>query len=165
MPYKNCTDISLKPIRTEDKEWVIEFTRTQWASDIIISRGKVHNVANLKGIIAYKGNTRVGIITYNIEEKNCEIITLNSLEENRGIGTLLLKEVEKIARSKRITRIWLITTNDNIMALQFYQKKSFNIKAIYPNIIREYRLLKPEIPIIAENGIEIRDEIELEKVL
>lgn len=60
-------------------------------------------------------------------------------------------------------RIWLITTNDNLNALGFYQKRGFRIKAVYPGAVDEARRIKPEIPLAASNGIPIRDEIELEK--
>lgn len=107
----------------------------------------------------------MGLLTYNIENEECEIITLNSLIENIGIGTYLLRSLESFMQSKKVKRIWVITTNDNLDALRFYQKKGFRIKAIYTDAIKESRKLKPEIPILGFYDIEIRDEIEIEKKL
>jgi RimJ/RimL family protein N-acetyltransferase len=62
-------------------------------------------------------------------------------------------------------RVWLITTNDNSDALKFYQKAGFRIVAVHRDAVALARRLKPEIPLVGENGIPIRDEIELELVL
>ncbi|MGD8245715.1 MAG: hypothetical protein PVG25_02965 [Anaerolineae bacterium] len=59
-------------------------------------------------------------------------------------------------------RIWLITTNDNLAALRFYQRRGFSLVAVHPGAVDQARTLKPEIPAIGHSGIPIRDEIELE---
>ena len=136
-----------------------------WASIRIVSKGKVHDANDLPGIIAIYKNNRVGLIIYNIIGNECEIVSLNSLKENIGIGTALLKQIERISTLKGCKRLWVITTNDNIDALRFYQKKDFRIVAIHLNALEQSRKLKPEIPVLGSNDIEIRDEIELEKTL
>jgi len=136
-----------------------------WISTKIVSKGKVHDANELPGIIAIHKNHRVGLLIYNIVGNECEIVSLNSLKENVGIGTALLKEIERISTLKGCKRLWVITTNDNIDALRFYQKKGFKIVSIHLNALEQSRRLKPEIPILGSNDIEIRDEIELEKIL
>jgi ribosomal protein S18 acetylase RimI-like enzyme len=59
------------------------------------------------------------LITYIIRENECEIISLDSLEERKGFGTLLIEKVEQAAKEKQCTCIKLITTNDNLYALKF----------------------------------------------
>jgi hypothetical protein len=62
--------------------------------------------------------------------------------------------------------LWLISTNDNLNALKFYQKRGFSLVKLYKNAVNETRKkIKPEIPLIGENGIPIRDEVELEILL
>ena len=136
-----------------------------WASTRIVSKGKVHDTNELPGIIAIHKNNRVGLIIYNIIGDECEIVSLNSLKENIGIGTALLKEIERFSTLKSCKRLWAITTNDNIDALRFYQTKGFKIVAIHLDALEQSRRLKPEIPFLGSNDIEIRDEIELEKTL
>ena len=62
-------------------------------------------------------------------------------------------------------RVWLITTNDNLDAIRFYQRRGFMISAIYKNALEFSRKLKPSIPTIGRYGIYMRDEIEFEKQL
>lgn len=63
----------------------------------------------------------IGLVTYDIKDDSHEIISLDNLEENRGIGTMLLHQVEQAAQSANKHKVSLITTNDNVHALLFYQ--------------------------------------------
>ena len=90
---------------------------------------------------------------------------MNSLAEGVGIGSALMEALKKIAVKAGCKRIRAITTNDNTAALRFWQKRGFTLAALYPNSIEESRKLKPEIGLFGDDGIPIRDEIELEFVL
>jgi hypothetical protein len=60
-------------------------------------------------------------------------------------------------------RIWLVTTNDNLEALRFYQRRGFVLSRLRPGAVDKSRAsLKPQISTTGEFGIPIRDEIELE---
>jgi ribosomal protein S18 acetylase RimI-like enzyme len=106
-----------------------------------------------------------GLVTYHIAGNGCEIVTLDSLRPSLGIGTTLIESVKAAAGAAGCRRLWLITTNDNLHALGFYQKRGFRLAAVHPGAVNESRKLKPEIPLIGNDGIPIRDEIELEIVL
>jgi N-acetylglutamate synthase-like GNAT family acetyltransferase len=107
----------------------------------------------------------VGLITVHIGEKECEITTLDSLDESIGVGTALVEAVENWAREAGIERLWLVTTNDNLEALKFWQKRGYELVSVHRNAIADARRIKPQIPITGLNGITIRDEIELEKLV
>jgi N-acetylglutamate synthase-like GNAT family acetyltransferase len=109
--------------------------------------------------------TRVGLITYCIDAEQCEIVTLNSMVERIGVGSALVDAVTNAAASAQYRRVWLITTNDNVDALRFYQKRGFALAAIHRNAIEYSRRIKPEIPPLGMHGIPLRDEIELELLL
>ncbi len=157
--------IKVRILNDNDTEFVNQTIRENWNSNLIVTLGKMHYADKLPGFIASVNKKKLGLITFNIENNECEIITLNSLESNIGIGTALLRTVEKYASKMRCKRLWVITTNDNTDALRFYQKKGFKIKKIYRDSIEISRRLKPEIPKYGINDIEILDEIELEKLL
>jgi hypothetical protein len=61
--------------------------------------------------------------------------------------------------------LWLITTNDDLRALGFYQKRGMSLVMVYRNAMDLARKLKPQIPLVGLNCIPFRDEIELEMVL
>lgn len=152
----------IREIREDDREWINNFIQEQWGSLVVVSRCVLHHPADLPGFIWENNGVRKGLLTYKINQNECEIVTLNSQVEYRGIGTALIESVRKEAVKMGCNRIWLITTNDNMKAIRFYQKRGFVLVAVHRNAIEESRKLKPEIPRLGTDGIPIRDEIEME---
>ena len=107
----------------------------------------------------------MGLVTYNIQEGSCEIVTLNSTYPSCGVGTALIQAVKDITIKSGCKRLWLITTNDNVNASRFYQKRGFVLVAVHRNALEQSRKLKPEISMIGYHGIPLRDEIEMEMML
>ncbi len=150
----------------EDNEWAKEYLRNQWGSDVMVVHGKRYITAEQPMFIALLERMRAGIVTYQIDAKtrSCEILSLDSLYEGVGVGSALIQAVKVVAVEAGCKRLWLITTNDNIKALQFYQRRGFRMVKIHLDAVNESRKIKPEIPMIAENGIPLQDEIEFEMV-
>jgi GNAT superfamily N-acetyltransferase len=96
--------------------------------------------------------------------RQCEILTLHAGEQWRGAGTALTEAVGQLARRQGCARLWVITTNDNVDALRFYQRRGFCLVRVHRGAVdRSRAALKPEIPPMGAYGIPLRDEIELEK--
>lgn len=157
--------LQILPLDEGLRRWAAAILIEHWGSTSIVTRGRIHKADRLPGFVALWNGEPAGLLTYRIEGTECEIVSLNSLREGLGIGSALLQAVEKAARKANCTRLWLITTNDNLPAIGFYQRRNFAIAAVYPNALAESRRLKPEIPLIGRDGIPLRDEIELEKPL
>ncbi|MBD8028393.1 GNAT family N-acetyltransferase [Ureibacillus sp. Re31] len=147
------------------KERVIAFFKEHWGSpQMVISTG-IYDCSTLEGFAVLKEEKIIGLITYVIQNGECEIISLDSVEEGKGIGSALVQEVERLALKEKCKVLKLVTTNDNLLALKFYQKRGFLLSQIFNNAVEKARKLKPEIPFIGNDGIPIRDEIELKKPL
>ena len=157
--------ITVRPIIKNDKEWIARVITQWWGSTDVVTRGKLLSVTTLPGFLAVLKEKPVGVVTYKITGRECEIVTLNSLRRAKGIGARLLDEVKKVALSSRCKRLWVITTNDNMRALRFYQTHGFSLVAVHRDALEHSRRLKKEIPLIGQDGIPLRDEIELEMLL
>jgi ribosomal protein S18 acetylase RimI-like enzyme len=144
------------------RNWAREYLQESWGSGGIVSRGNLYQAGALPGFIALWEEEPSGLLTYNIVDNACEIVTLNSLIEKKGVGSALIEAVRRQAILRGCSRVWLITTNDNVEALRFYQRRGFELVAVHRNAIEHSRTLKPSIPLIGNHGIPIRDEIELE---
>lgn len=155
---------TIRKIEKEDRDWIHRWLIFQWGAEIVISHGVVFHPADLPGFIAIDSASQepVGLITYIFDEDNCEIITLDSLREGIGIGNALIEAVKNYARSAGCSRLFLVTTNDNVYSLRFYQKRGFRVKKIHVGTADRAREKKPEIPLVGYFGIPIHDEIELE---
>lgn len=140
--------------------------RERWGSSKIATRGRLVDASVLPALVAVAdGGEHLGLLTYEVRDGQCEIVTLDSLQSGIGIGQRLLRAVFERAREAGVSRVWLITTNDNSNALRFYQKAGFRIAAVHRDAVTLSRRIKPEIPLTGEDGIPIRDEIELEIML
>lgn len=155
----------IRPLDETFKSWAHGLIDRKWGSPGIVTRGKLHETTKLSGFVAVENDTPIGLITFHIVENECEIISLNSLKEKQGVGSLLVDAVTKKARTSGCQRVLVITTNDNTNALRFYQKRVFHIRVVYPNALEVSRKIKPTIPLVGIDGIPLRDEIELEIIL
>lgn len=151
-----------RKLHTSDRSWINEFIKENWGSGIIVVREKCYIPAELQGFCAEMQEEKIGLITYKFENDECEIVSLDSKLEKIGIGTKLISLVIEEAKKNNCTKIKLITTNDNIEAISFYKNRGFSLVQIYPNSMAANRLIKKEIPLIGNNGIPIKDEIEFE---
>jgi len=158
------TTFKIRSIEKDDRAWVTGLLKEWWEGPKIVTRGRVHEADQLPGFVSvYKGE-RAGLITYEMTGKECEIVTMNSLAEGKGVGSALIDAVKDVAMKGGCKRLWLITSNDNTKAIRFWQKRGFSLAAVYPGAIDRLRKLKPEIPPTGNDGIPIRDEIELEMI-
>ncbi|MCJ0968251.1 GNAT family N-acetyltransferase [Mammaliicoccus sciuri] len=157
----------MRVVHTNDinKQVLIDLFIDNWGDDERVVSSGTYQLSDLPGFVAYDETEIIGVITYIIRNDQIEIISLDSFRENVEIGSQLLKKLEEISEKKDITKISVITTNDNLNALKFYQKRGYNITKVIPNAVEKARKQKPSIPQFAENGIPIRDEILLEKYL
>jgi ribosomal protein S18 acetylase RimI-like enzyme len=159
------TQIEVEPLRPSDLPWAREFWREHWGAEIVVTRGRIHRIEEVEGMVARAQGVIAGLITYRVRDGACEVVSLDSLREGLGIGSLLMDAVRKEARRRGCFRLWLITTNDNRAAIRFYEKRGFLLTAVHRNAVEESRRLKPSIPLTGIDGIPIRDEVELEMLL
>ncbi|WP_313376569.1 GNAT family N-acetyltransferase [Chishuiella sp.] len=151
----------IKRVNKDLKSNVKKIFTECWNTDFMVSKSKVHYIDNLESFVYIKNKEIIGIITFTIDNNEIEIVSLDSFIENKGIGTALINEVIELFRSYEYNKLWLITTNDNLNALKFYQKRGFIITDIYINAIEKSRKLKPSIPILGYDNIAILHEIQL----
>lgn len=157
--------MEIKIISSENRTQINEFIIAHWFSTDMVIRGKVFDMTILDGYATYENEKIIGLITYRLEDNECEIMSLDSLKEKKGVGTALLSKVIKIAKENKCEKIKLITTNDNINAIRFYQKRGFDMAKLYPNAVDISRKLKPSIPLLGDFDIPLNHEIEFQMYL
>ena len=139
-----------------DDEWLKAFLGEFWGGPELIVRGVAVNVLGMPALIAgeYEG---IAIFS----QQPAELLLLHALREGRGIGTALLDAVMAHLRERGATELRVMTTNDNLRALRFYQRRGFRLKGLRPGAVDDARRRKPQIPFYGADGIPMRDEIEL----
>jgi ribosomal protein S18 acetylase RimI-like enzyme len=135
-------------------------------SERVARKGVMLDPRDHPALLAEENGSLIGVLTYVIDGDSCEVLTLHSSPQWRGAGSALIREIERVADEHGCKRLWLVTTNDNVDALRFYQRRGFRLAALHKGEVDRSRAdLKPEIPDIGAHGIPLRDELELEKEL
>ncbi len=150
---------------TGDAGRLVALWTDHFGSPRIVARGRERDPLALDGFVAEEAGLLLGAVTFLRDGAEIEIVTLDSAIENRGAGTALLDAVAALAKAEGGRRLFLVTTNDNIRALRFYQRRGWDMVALHRDAATQARKLKPEIPLTGEDGIPIRHEIEFELVL
>lgn len=152
----------IKEVGKEDRPLVASFISESWSSPLSVSRGRIFDTTDLPGFLYKEDGKVVGLATYHLDQEDCEIVTLNSHLNNRGLASHLIDRVIEMAKKHNCKRVWLITTNDNTHAMRFYQKRGFEWAGFHKNAMEHSRKLKPEIPQLGNDDIPIKHEIEFE---
>lgn len=142
---------------------LISYFQAHWQSTRLAISGELIDLMQFPAIVL-SDPSPVGILSYRFVKKTIEILSLTSEFPGQGIGSKLLESIESLAADHSCRSIHLVTTNDNLAALKFYQRRGYSLQALYPHAVEFGRLIKPEIPKEA-NGIPIKDELLLVKNL
>ena len=103
----------------------------------------------------------IGVLTYEIAGDAIEVVSIEADPLRLGTGTALLAAAVNLGFAEGLARLWLVTTNDNVDALRFYQRRGLHILEVRPDGVARSREVKPSIPLIGSYGIPMRDEIVL----
>ena len=149
----------------KDQSWIEQLLDERWGGGgRIVVHGEVFDAKRLPAIVA---GEQEGLATYQVRSANdrklAELITFDALTPQCGVGTALIEGLFSKLRAEGVEVLRVTTTNDNLDALRFYQRRGFRIIAVRPGAVNESRRIKPSISAIGEYGIPIRDEIELER--
>ena len=149
----------------ESRDAVADFLRRH-NSLAVARRGELVEALRHPAMLAWADDELVGVATYVVDGEACELLTLHADMRLTGVGTALVEAVRARALDAGCGLLWVVTTNDNVDALRFYQRRGFRLARLRTGAVDQSRdTLKPEIPAIGDHGIPLRDEIELEMSL
>jgi GNAT superfamily N-acetyltransferase len=157
--------VKVRPRQAADQAAAREFL-AQRSSLRVARLGELMHPLDQPAFVAVAADGQLlGMLTYVPgQDRQCEILTLHAHEQWHGAGTALIEAVGQLARRQGCTRLWVITTNDNVDALRFYQRRGFCLVRVHRGAVdRSRATLKPEIPAAGAYEIPLHDEIELEK--
>ena len=118
------------------------------------------------GLVAEASGVRAGLATWFIDrdarEAEIRLLIVVGAARRRGIGSLLLEGAVLALAAAGCRRAWLVTTNDAIDALAFYQRRGFRLVELRSGAVDlARRAMKPTIGLVGASGIAIHDELEL----
>src|SRR5205823_796377 len=118
-----------------DRAWARSYLLGQWGSDVMAVSGgasapELFHPHEHDGFIASIDRAPAGLLTYRLNPPgSLEVTSLTAAPRRRGVGTALMAAAEEEARRQGCRRLWLVTTNDNVEALRFYQRRGLRLVA------------------------------------
>lgn len=133
-----------------------------WGGTRIAVHGRLYDATTLPAYVAADDSGLRGVLTYAETDHALEIVSCDADPDHEGLGRRLVHAAVERARSAARERVWCTTTNDNLLALGFWQARGFRLVALRPGAVAAARRIKPEIPVTGHRGLPIRDELDLE---
>jgi ribosomal protein S18 acetylase RimI-like enzyme len=163
--------VRVRPAAPEDVEAIAAIHRASWGGPLAVGHGVAYDLTTLPTLVAIElvesappaVDQRVaGVLTYHVDGDSLEVVSIDASPPRRGVGTALLAGAAEAGRALGLRRLWLVTTNDNLDALRFYQRRGLRLVGLAPDGVAASRRLKPGIPQVGAYGIPLRDELTLE---
>ena len=138
---------------------------TAWGSVLVARKGELLDLTAFPGFVAALDGADVGLAVLAERGADYEVVSLSTTVEGKGVGRALLTRCVADARSRGCGRLWLTTTNNNVRAIDFYQRFGLDLCAFYRNGVGASRRVKPSIPLRDEHGVPLAHELEFELAL
>jgi len=132
----------------------------------IIAGGTRYDLTEGTVFVGIEGRQTTGFASVVIAQDSAVLTGILSATKQRGTGTALLQAVEHHCQDAGCDVLRVHTTNDNLDALRFYQRRGFRLRNVdsggFNKIAHEKGL---PTSLTGYYGIPIRDELLLEKSL
>ncbi len=148
-----------------DAAFIDEQWRRLWGLPVV-SLERDYQPTDVEGLV-YRDDDGApqGLVTWHVDGDSAEIVTVDAFEQGRHVGGRLLDGAEEELRRRGVGQAMIRTTNDNLRAIAFYVRHGYRIVAVHLDAMERVRQLKPEVPETGQDGVPLRDVIELAKEL
>jgi GNAT superfamily N-acetyltransferase len=124
----------------EARRIAVERLAVEWRGMEIRIRDRTYCFTDCEILVAGDGK---GLLAYDVADRpTAELVAMDAFEPHQGIGTALLNELLRRLRADGFAIVRLATTNDNLDALRFYQRRGFCMAALRPRAVERARKLK-----------------------
>ena len=155
--------ITIRAFEPDDAPWAGSLVDRLMGGRLQVRRGEAIDALNVPGFVALLDGQPAGLLTYRVHGTESELVLLVVVEgeQRSGIGSALIDAWMYESRDAGCVRLWVVTTNDNLPALGFYQRHGLRLATLRPRAAEFARRIKPSIPPTGHDGIPISDELEL----
>lgn len=157
--------LDVRDFAADDQRWAWRLIAGHQGGDHRVARlGELLDPIEQEGIVAELDGRPVALLTVHESERGLEVLTLHSEVCGAGAGSRLLETALRVAEASHAPRLWLVTTNDNLDAIGWCLRRGMSVARVHAGAVDADRAaLKPDIPPVnPDNGIPIRDLVELE---
>jgi ribosomal protein S18 acetylase RimI-like enzyme len=162
-PHLDLPPVFVREATNIDRAAARELFERDFGRTKIVAFGEVMDIDQMPALVALMTDEPAGALAYRIHGDAVHIVALatDPMWQRSGVGGHLLAEAELLARRLNLTRVVVATTNDNLPALYFYQRRGYRLADLVVDSVLTHT--GREVP--GFGGIPVRDEVRLEKKL
>jgi len=162
-PRLSLPPVLVRQAAPEDREPSLALFRHDFGRAAIVAFGEVMTLENHPAIVAEMKGELAGALAYRLQPGAFQIIALatDPMWQRSGVASHLVGEAELLTRRHGLSRLVFATTNDNLPALYFYQRRGWTITEVAAGAM----ITRSPAAHVGFAGIPVRDEIRLEKRL
>jgi GNAT superfamily N-acetyltransferase len=162
-PHLELPPVLVREATDADREAARELIHRDFGRTKIVAFGQLMDIDQMPSLVAVMHQEPSGALVYRLLGDALHIVALatDPMWQRSGVGGYLVAEAELLARRLNLRRLVVSTTNDNLPAMYFYQRRGYRMTAFVPESVMMHT--RQEIAGFA--GIPVRDEIRLEKRL
>ena len=162
-PHIDLPPVLVREATDDDRRAARQLFEQDFGRTKIVAFGEVMDIDQMPSLVAIRHTEPSGALAYRLLGDALHVVALatDPMWQRSGVGAYLLAEAELLARRLNLSRMLVATTNDNLPAMYFYQRRGYRMTDLVPNSVAEHT--HQEVGGFA--GIPVRDEIRLEKKL
>ncbi len=163
-PHVQLPPVSVRQSADDDRARVRALFVTDFGRSKFIAFGEEFQAETVPAIVAEIGGDLAGALAYRLQQGVLQIVALATDPEwqRSGVGGKLVDFAEHVARDAGASHVAVATTNDNLPALYFYQRRGYRLTEVATDAIRT---ANDDAVIVGFAGIVIRDEFHLVKAI
>ncbi|PYR26053.1 MAG: hypothetical protein DMF98_10180 [Acidobacteria bacterium] len=162
-PHVELPPVLVREATDADRAAARELFARDFGRTKIVAYGEVMDIDQMPALVAVRYADPSGALAYRLHGDALHIVALatDPMWQRSGVGGHLVAEAELIARRLNLRRLVVSTTNDNLPALYFYQRRGYRMTDFVPSSI----IMHTGQEVAGFAGIPVRDEVRLEKTL
>ncbi|MCX8007333.1 MAG: GNAT family N-acetyltransferase [Coriobacteriia bacterium] len=151
----------IRPAVASDRHEIEAICDQAWGETEIDVFGRTFDVLACDNLVAIAEDGFAGLISLAIDRGELAVVLLTVYPryQGSGVGAALVEAAVGIARERRLPFIKVATTNDDIPALYFYQRRGFVLYELVAGEMVDHH--GEVVPGFA--GIAVRDELHLRR--
>jgi GNAT superfamily N-acetyltransferase len=163
-PRFDLPPVYVREAEPADTQATMRLFESDFRRTTVLAFGELLDLASLPAVVVEMKKELAGALAYRLLPDALQIVALatDPMWQRCGVGGYLVAEVELMARKLNLARVIFSSTNDNLPALYFYQRRGYRITEVVPGALLPH--VKPAFA-CGFAGIPVRDEIRLEKTL
>ncbi len=163
-PHVQLPEVKVRVAGDEDRSGIAGLFLSDFGRSKLVAFGEEFQVDDVPAIVADMDGDLAGALAYRMHDDTLQIVALATDPEwqRSGVGARLLDHAESVARDAGLSRVAVTTTNDNLPALYFYQRRGYRLTAVVTDAISA---ASGQTGLVGFAGIPMRDEFHLMKAI